>query len=60
LPAFYGLVQTDAVTNRVGGDTDPHPGKGKRGKGREVGNDLRRNQLIYHIMKWSEKPKALL
>ena len=37
LPVFYGLVRPGTVTSRARGPMDPHPRKGKRGKGRETG-----------------------
>jgi len=37
LSAVYGLVQPSSMTKGEGGPTDPHPRKGERGKGREMG-----------------------
>jgi len=45
MPMVYMLVQPSSVTSRVGGLTDPCPGKGKRGKDREMGPKMKQQQL---------------
>lgn len=37
LSTVYRLVQPSSLTSGVRGPTDPRPGKGKGGKGREMG-----------------------